>query len=262
LLSAGRPSDSTRALIARLNSIQLQIADLEGEETAISRAIARLSRNVVAARINALPADSVTKLERDIEGKMDTVRALQESVKTIAVLSEELAREIGKQAALPSGTRVEVAAAAVAAYPTQAFDGGKISQVGLWLTASRAVSGSGNDLIAVARYMYDTQAETHAVDLGARFVWQLGDLALSGEFLNRANLQRIDASGLDSSAVAFSVASSTRSALIAEYRLVDGTHLTFSFGKDLRPVGATRAPLLLTIGLQLLGGAKPMVKAQ
>lgn len=152
---------------------------------------------------------------------------------------------------------IEAAAASTALFTDNNAEKSQHQKSGVWVTPSYRMSrtsfdSSTNtvtsqpniDFLAVVRWISDhTGTErTSPLDLGARLLWNNGDLSISAEHVERRRTSK----------------NSSRTAAVGEFKLSDNMYLTATFGKNFKDENP-KGTLIGIFGLHFGIGSKPVL---
>ena len=164
--------------------------------------------------------------------------------------ARSIADSIAEETKRPIGLLVELAGGATALFQEDRFDRGRLGRAGVWITPAYRLEHPALDILAVGRYMREDTLDVNLWDVGGRLHFQLGDFALSGEFVKRFRSGGQQAVSDDTE----------RYGAVAEYRVQNNLYLVASFGKDYSPPGADDVePLLAIIGINFGFGKSPLL---
>lgn len=233
---AGHAPTGLAALVTELDSLQKQRARL-------NRAL-RLTRR--ALRLGGpRPQEDTDRLSRQIVADSITVDSLREALGETAIAIAEADDE-------RVGFILEAAVAAVADFPGDVAERGRITRYGLWITPTYRLDGRAIDFLGVLRVVRDDRntADATYFDLGARLVWRGagGTGSLSAEGLRR--FVRAGGAGAKSD---------HRYAVNLEYRLGRLAHVTGTVGRDFARGGVGKRTLIMQIAVELELGDLPVV---
>jgi hypothetical protein len=171
----------------------------------------------------------------DIEGCLE---AVEDSLRGLALGAQRTMRD-------RYGMTVEVAGGATFDYPDNEFDAGRRQRLGVWMTPSYRPANSPLRILGVARYLLDR--DDTSLDLGGRLYWELDQLAISGEMVERwageENTRRVSGT--------------------VEFQISKDLYATYTFGRNFEPVDQSDGPRLISIlGLNVGIGKEPTLRAQ
>jgi hypothetical protein len=191
--------------------------------------------------------DSARAAVASAESAEDDVARLEKELENLETRLSRLAERFSERDAEPDGFVLELAAGLRGLFREGEWDRGNSDGLGVWLTPMYRLSGSDLEIIGVARYItrVSEYGGSDVVELGARAGWDIGKGSLSGEWAHRKLTDR------DS-------LSSSRWAVLFDYKLPAGLELITSFGSDFRRRDGKR-PVIATIGLNLGLGAVMLV---
>ncbi len=241
---------------------QADALDSIDEATAV---IARLTTDLAAvapgdsARRASLRAQMTAVGRRRDDAKVSEAKATA-ALSTQADSMRSLATAMGGVGAERVGVFIEFAAAAVASYPGNTFEGGKMSRLGVWGTLGYRLESPHLDFLSVFRYVRNAaQVDQNALDAGARVLWSHDQLGISAEWVSRTAYKVSDATDGDAATRSLTFTSSRRVVGIVDYRVRDELYVTMSFGQDYKALGEARHPLVAALGMQFLYGKKAVV---
>ena len=276
LLLNGRPSRSLLASLDSIRAIQLtylaRYRRLESLKSAASTVAAQRRR---LERSEELLSTLVTKVlvgpERELRdstlrtlARRDSARAqlaraeaaeeesarIEKELEGLETGLSRLAERSSDRDAEPDGFSLELAAGMRALFLRAEWDRERSDGFGVWLTPMYRLSESHLEFIGVVRYLTQSEEfdESDMVDLGARAGWDIGKAGLSAEWMRRS----ISGDGSRSS---------TRWAVLFDYKLPAKLSLVASFGSDFRRPDGHR-PVIATLGVNLGIGAVMLVPSR
>jgi len=177
----------------------------------------------------------------------DQVAAVLTNAQTrLAARSQVTALTMQAENKNKTGLIIEMAGALAAHFPHDSIDKGEIARWGIWITPVYRLEKPLVDFLAVGRFIGDETGTGggDAFDIGARILYQSGDFALSGEFVQRA---RRDADNTQ------------RLVGLLEYRVRENIILTATFGKDYNQNGMGGGDLISLLGINFGFGKNPIL---
>ena len=248
------------------------------EEGGVIKAMRARRRELARALETATGPDEAVAAWRalnEVDGALGAlVAAADADIARLDARRKSLARRIERIDTDRYGARLAVAGAWSWAVPADVVAEARVERAAVWITPSYRVrlgaredgeaaeeadeaEGETEDqgrpvieLVGVARYLREpasaTGASSQAWDLGARFVWQIGEeIALSTEVVRRAweSGDRAD---------------TYRAAGIFEARLAKGAHFFAAFGRDYEEK-TSRSTLLSVVGVNFGLGPRPVL---
>lgn len=248
------------------------------EEGAVIKAMRARRRELARALETATGPDEAVAAWRalnEVDGALGAlVAAADADIARLDARRKSLARRIERIDTDRYGARLAVAGAWSWAVPADVVAEARVERAAVWITPSYRVRlGAREDgeaaeeadetddetedqgrpvieLVGVARYLREPASplgsSSQAWDLGARFVWQIGEeIALSTEVVRRAweSGDRAD---------------TYRAAGIFEARLAKGAHFFAAFGRDYEEK-TSRSTLLSVVGVNFGLGPRPVL---
>lgn len=245
-IATSRPDSTADATDLGLG---LRFRVVEGEEDSESKAI-RGQLTTIQQEITGLNSQRRRALR---EGRQADADSLDGVIEARADDARKRALELQDHQDLVGWT-VDLALASAWAFPTPAFESGRNTSWGAWTTVGYRWEKPDFQLLLLGRFINNAQAEDQNVfDGGLRWIWDLDRLDLSIEGVRRIALDIQQ----DPDVTNISLRSSGRLIGGVEYRITDTAYLYASFGKDHKPAGEARHPLLAIAGLSLDFGALP-----
>jgi hypothetical protein len=269
LLLNGRPSRGLVATSDSIRSIQLIYIDRYRRlETARTQTNGLAAQRRQLSRNEDLLSTLVTKVlvgpDRDLRdstlrtlARRDSARAavaageaaeqdvarLEKELENLETRLSRIAERFADRDAEPDGFVLELALGMRALFERGEWGRQRSDGLGVWLAPMYRMSASHLELIGVARYLtrvvdYDM---SDVFDVGARAGWDVGKLAISGEWVRRKVRDADEYS-------------SSRWAALLDYKLPASLSLVGSFGSDFRRADGRR-PVIATIGVNLGFGA-------
>lgn len=170
----------------------------------------------------------------------DTEACLEDTTRDLALRIQKALRD-------RYGWSMEVAVGAALDFPDDNFAEREIQRAGVWITPAYRAKDSPLQAIVVGRYLRDlAEKDENVLDFGARLYWQLEQVAVSGELLERwsgdgwRNSERLSGT--------------------VEFQISEDLYATYTLGRDFAsPTGQGR--LLSVLGLNIGLGREPTVQA-
>lgn len=171
-----------------------------------------------------------------VEDTEGCLSAAEDSLRSLALGAQRNMRD-------RYGMTVEVAGGATFDYPNNAFEAGRRQRLGVWMTPSYRPANSPLRILGVARYLVDR--DDASIDLGGRLYWELDQLAVSGEMVERwageENTRRVSGT--------------------VEFQISKDLYATYTFGRNFEPVDQSDGPRLISVlGLNIGIGKEPTLR--
>jgi len=166
-------------------------------------------------------------------------------IDTLTLRIKARAVEIQSMDKVRKGFRIELAGGAIAGFPGDKFNEGRITHYGLWLLPAYQLKNPALDLICLGRYIRVESDTSNYYDIGGRIVSTTSDFTISGEFIFRLIKQNAQSDNV------------YRVNVTAEYRLNPSIQVIGSFGKNFE---TSKSDLIAFLGVNLGFGQIPVLR--